>query len=226
MKIKETKLNSYTLSNGSIEIMGSALDKSRQLGREVGITMCSNKDNVIALRGCHIGKKRSVPFKRQCDKGEEYVGHYHTHPIDTSKATGVDLAKCGVSKIICVGGVSEQRSQQGQITDNANCYIWKDKVISVREGEQILTDALKGRKEPRNSEHRQHFSCSNTIGRYGYKELELVNEQELLVFAPMRKLSIKKELGELEILVDKEVDKYYNKADIELRRDQCDRKIR
>ena len=43
---------------------------------------------------------------------------------------------------------------------------------------------------------------------------------------PMRKLPIKKELGELEILADKEVDKYYNKTDIELRRDQYDRKIR
>jgi len=42
----------------------------------------------------------------------------------------------------------------------------------------------------------------------------------------MRKLSIKKELGDLEILVDKEVDNYYNKIDIELRRDQYDRKIR
>ncbi len=124
------------------------------------------------------------------------------------------------------GGMSEQTLQQGKTTDNANCYIWKDKIISVQESEQILIDALKGRKEPRNPEHRQHFNCSNTIGRYGYKELELTNEQESLTFAPMRKLSIKKELGELETLVDKEVDKYYNKIGIELRRDQYDRKIR
>jgi len=219
------KLNSYTLSDNSIDTMRNALDRSRHIKKEIGSTMCSRQDNVIMLRGEHEGEDRSAPLKRQCDKGEEYVGHYHTHPINTSKATGIDLAKCGDSKIICVGGISEQR-QQGQITDNASCYIWKDKVISVQEGEQILTDVLKGRKEPRNPEHRQHFNCSNTIGRYGYKELELINEQESLAFAPMRKLSIKKELGDLEILVDKEVDNYYNKIDIELRRDQYDRKIR
>lgn len=213
------KLNSYTLSDNSIDTMRNALDRSRYIKKEIGLTMCSRQDNVIMLRGEHEGGERSAPLKRQCDKGEEYVGHYHTHPVETSKANGIDLAKCGDSKIICVGGVSEQRSQQGQITDNINCYIWKDKVISVQEGEQILTDVLKGRKEPRNPEHRQHFNCSNTIGRYGYKELKLVNEQELLVLAPMRKLSIKKELGELEILVHKEVDKYYNRTDIKLRRD-------
>ncbi len=205
------------LSDNSIGTMRNVLDRSRHIKKEIGLTMCSRQDNVIMLRGEREGEERSAPLKRQCDKGEKYVGDYHTHPIATSKATGIDLAKCGDSKIICVGGVSEQR-HQGRITDNVSCYIWKDKVISVQEGEQILTDALKGRKEPRNPEHRQHFNCSNTIGRYGYKELELINEQELLVFAPMKKLSIKKELGELEILVDKEVDKYYNKTDIELRR--------
>ena len=54
----------------------------------------------------------------------------------------------------------------------------------------------------------------------------MINEHELLAFAPMRKLSIKKELGVLETLVYKEVDKYYNKTGIELRRDYYDRKIR
>lgn len=219
MKTKEIRLNSYTLSDNSIDTMRNALDISRHIKKEIGLTMCSKQDNVITPRGWHVGKKRSAPIVRKCNEGEEYVGYYHTHPIATSKATGIDLAKCGDSKIMCVGGVSEQRLQRGQTTDNVNCYIWKDKVISVQEGEQILTDVLKGRKEPRNPEHRQHFNCSNTIGRYGYKELELVNEQELLAFAPMRKLSIKKELGELETLVDKEVDKYYNKTSIELRSD-------
>ncbi len=213
------KLNSYTLSDNSIDTMTSALGRSRHINKEIGITMCSRRDNIIMLRGCHVGEKRNAPIMRKCNEEEEYIGHYHTHPIATSKATGIDLAKCGNSKIICVGGMSEQILQQGKTTDNVNCYIWKDKVISVQESEQILIDALKGRKEPRNPEHRQNFNCSNTIGRYGYKELELTNEQESLAFAPMRKLSIKKELGELETLVDKEVDKYYNKIGIELRRD-------
>lgn len=221
-----TKLNSYTLSDDAIVKMRNALDRSRDIKKEIGITMCSRQDNFIILRGRHIGKKRSAPLGRQCNEGEEYVGYYHTHPIATSKATGIDLARCGDSKIICVGGVSEQRPQRERITDNVNCYIWKDKVISVQKREQTLTDALKGMKEPRNPEHRQHFNCSNTIGRYGYKELELINEQESLVLAPLRKLSIMKELGKLEALVDKEVDKYYNKTGIELRRDQYDRKIR
>lgn len=213
------KLNSYTLSDNSIDTMRKVLGMSRDIKKEIGITMCSMQDNFITLRGWHVGKERSASIARKCNEGEKYVGYYHTHPIETSKATGVDLAKCGDSKIICVGGASEQRSQQEQTIDSANCYIWKDKVISVREGEQILTDALKGRKEPRNPEHRQHFNCSNTIGRYGYKELGLINEKESLVLAPMRKLSIMKELGELETLVDKEVDKYYKKIGIELRRD-------
>jgi hypothetical protein len=213
------KLNSYTLSDNSIDTMTSALGRSRHINREIGITMCLRRDDIIVLRGYHVGEKRSAPIMRKCNEEEEYIGHYHTHPIATSKATGIDLAKCGNSKITCVGGKSEQTLQQGKTIDNANCYIWKDKVISVQESEQILIDALKGRKEPRNPEHMQHFNCSNTIGRYAYKELELTNEHESLTFAPMRKLSIKKELGELEILVDKEVDKYYNKIDIELRRD-------
>lgn len=217
------KLNSYTLSD---DTMRKVLDRSRDIKKEIGITMCSRQDNFITLRDRHIGKKESTHVMRKCNEGEEYVGYYHTHPIATSKATGIDLAKCGDSKIICAGGASEQRPQREQTIDSVNCYIWKDKVISVQEREQTLTDALRGRKGPRNPEHIQHFNCSNTIGRYGYKELELINEQELLTFAPMRKLSIKKELGKLEALVDKEVDKYYNKTGIELRRDQYDRKIR
>lgn len=182
------KLNSYTLSDNSIDTMRNALDMSRDIKKEIGITMCSMQDNFITLRGWHVGKERNAPIARKCNEGEEYVGYYHTHPIATSKATGIDLAKCGDSKIICVGGVSEQRHQRGRTIDNVNCYIWRDKVISIQEREQTLIDAMKGRKEPRNPEHRQHFNCSNTIGRYGYKELEMINEQESLVLAPMRKL--------------------------------------
>ena len=161
--IMVVKLNSYTLSDNSIDTMRNALDRSRDIKKEIGITMCSKQDNFITLREWHVGKKRSAPIMRECNEGEEYVGYYHTHPIATSKATGIDLAKCGDSKILCVGGTSEQRLQKGRTIDNINCYIWKDKVISVQEGEQILTDALEGRKEPRNHEHRRHFNCSNTI---------------------------------------------------------------
>jgi hypothetical protein len=36
------------------------------------------------------------------------------------------------------------------------------------------------------------------------------------MFAPMRKLSIKKELEKLETLVDKEVDKYYKHINVSI----------
>ena len=87
------KLNSYTLTDDSIDTMRNALYISRDIKKEIGITMCSRQDNFITLRGWHVGKKTSVPIMRKCNEGEEYVGYYHTHPIATSKATGIDLAK-------------------------------------------------------------------------------------------------------------------------------------
>lgn len=213
-----TRLNSYTLSDDSIETMRNALYRSRHVKKEIGLTMCSRQDNVITLRGEHEEEARKISIKRQCNEGEEYVGYYHTHPGSTSKATSVDLRLCGTSKILCVGGKAEQKGQGRQIKDNVRCYTWKDKAISVHEGEQLFADVHKGRKEPRNPEYKAHFNCLNTIGRYAEGQEKLESELESIEFAPMRKLSIMSKFQELSVLVDKEVDKYYNTTEIKLRK--------
>lgn len=41
------KLNSYTLLDDSIDKMRTALDRSRYVIKEVGLTMCSDRDGVI-----------------------------------------------------------------------------------------------------------------------------------------------------------------------------------
>lgn len=170
------KLNSHTLPDNSIGTMRNVLDRSRYIKKEIGLTMCSRQDNVITLRGEHEGEENRVSINRQCNEGEKYVGHYHAHHKGTSKATSGDLAQCGTSKILCVGGISEQEIQKGQINDSVACYIWKDNVISVQEGKQLFADVLRGREEPHNPEHKSHFNCLNTIGKYAVEQLELDNE--------------------------------------------------
>lgn len=208
------KLNSYTLPDDRIDIMRNVLDRSRHVKKEIGLTMCSSQDNVITLRGEHEGEENHISINRQCNEGEQYAGYYHTHHTGTSKATSGDLASCGNSKILCIGGISEQEMQKN---DNVTCHIWKDKVISVHEGKQLFTDVLEDRKEPHNPEYKPHFNCMNTIGRYALEQLELDNEYKSIEFAPMRKLSIISRFRELNTRVDRETDKYYNRTEIKLR---------
>lgn len=211
------KLNSYTLSDNSIGTMRNALDRSRHIKKEIGLTMCSKQDNVITLRGEHEGEENRVSINRQCNEGEKYVGYYHAHHKDTSKATSGDLAQCGTSKILCVGGTSEQEIQKGQINDNVTCHIWKDKVISVQKGVELFINALRGEKEPHSHEHKSHLDCLNTIGKYALEQLELDNEYKSIGLAPMRKLSILSRFRELNTRVEQETDKYYNRTEIKLR---------
>lgn len=213
------KLNSYTLSDNSVDTMRNVLDRSRDIKKEIGITMCSKQDNVIMLRGEHEGEENQVHINRECNKGEEYVGYYHAHHKGTSKATGGDLAQCGTSKILCVSGISEQEIQKGQINDSVACYTWKDNVISVQESKKLFDDVLIGREEPHNPEHRSHFNCLNTIGKYAIEQLELDNEYKSIGFKPTKRLPILLKFQRLDELVDKEADKYYNRTDIKLRRD-------
>lgn len=161
MVIMITKLNGYILTDSSIDTMRDALDRSRHIKKELGLTMCSRQDNIIMLRGEHEGEDNHVSINRQCNEGEEYIGYYHTHHKGISKASSGDLASCGTNKILCAGGISEQEIQKGKIDDNVICYIWKDKVISVHEGKQLFTDVLEDRKEPRNPEYKPHFNCLN-----------------------------------------------------------------
>ena len=143
METKEIKLNSYTLLDDSIEKMKDALHISRRDKKEVGLTMCSSKDDVIVLREQHAGENQQVFIKRQCNEGEKYVGYYHTHHKGTSKASSGDLRLCGTSKILCIGGKEDQGEQRN---DSVRCYTWKGKVIPVEEGAQLLADVRKGKK--------------------------------------------------------------------------------
>jgi len=74
----------------------------------------------------------------------------------------VDLRTCGTSKVICIGGKEEQNESKEQINDNVSCYIFKDKAISVQEGDRLRSDVYAGRRWPRNPSHRSHFSCLDT----------------------------------------------------------------
>lgn len=221
----ETKLNSYTLLDDSIKIMRDILNKSRKDKKEVGLTMCSKEDNVITLRGEQHGDTYQIPIKRQCNKGEEYVGYYHTHR-GLSKASSADLRLCGTSKILCIGGKAEQKGQGERKNDNISCYTWKDKVISIQEGEHLFIDVHKGKKEPRNPEHKPHFNCLNTIGIYAEEQEILEDKLKSIGFSPIIKLAIMFRSIELSTLVDKEVDKYYNRTEIKIGKDKHDRNFR
>lgn len=214
-----TKLNDYILTDNSIDTMRNALDRSRHIKKEIGLTMCLRQDNVITLKGEHEGEDNHVYINRQCNEGEEYVGYYHTHHRGTSKASSWDLASCGTNKISCAGGISEPEIQKGQIDDNVTCYIWKYNVISVQESRQLFADVLKGIEEPHNSRHKSHFNCLNTIGRFASDQKRLDDEYKSIGLDPMRKLPIILKFQRLDKLVDKEVDKYYNRSDTKLRRD-------
>lgn len=41
------KLNGYTLSDNSIDTMTSALGRSQHINKEIWITMCLRRDNII-----------------------------------------------------------------------------------------------------------------------------------------------------------------------------------
>ena len=221
MKTKEIKLDGYTLPDNSICTMKNALDRSRHIKKEIGLTMCSSRDNVITLRGEHKGEENQVSINRRCNegKGEEYIGYYHTHPEGTSKATSVDLRLCGTSKVLCVGGKTEKKWQGEPTNDSVGCYTWKDNVISVQEGEKLFADVHKGRQEPHNSEYKSHFDCLSTIGIYA-DEQEILHERlKSIGFPSIRKLATALKFQELNTAVDKEVDKYYNRTEIKLGED-------
>lgn len=212
----ETKLNSYILTDKVKNDMKNALSISRQVKKEVGLTMCSDKDNVITLRGEQEDKNHEISIMRKCDEGEEYVGYYHTHPGSDSRASSVDLMTCGTSKALCVGG---RKKGQEQGIDNVNCYIWKDKVISVQKGEQLFTRVLAGMKGPRNPEYKSHFNCLDTIGRYAEEQVSLDKESKSIMFDPLRKLSIMSRFEELKAMTEQETYKYYNRIEIKLKED-------
>lgn len=149
--------------------------------------------------------------------GEEYVGYYHTHPASDSRASSVDLRLCGTSKILCSGGYDAEKLQEGKRSDSVDCNIWKGKVISVQEGDQVRAEVLVGKREPSNSDYKQHFSCLDTIGKYADEQERLDEELRSIGFAPVRKLPLTLRFQELNKMVERDAGKYYNRISIKLR---------
>ena len=116
----------------------------------------------------------------------------------------------------CSAGYDKQRYQEGQRIDSVECSIWKNKTISVYEGEDLLDEVHTGKREPRNPDHKLHFNCLNTIGRYAEEQERLDNELKSMRFAPMRRLPLKLRFQELNKMVEEEADVYYNKIDMKL----------
>ena len=54
------KLNSHTLLDSSINKMKVALDRSRDIIKEVGLTMYSNRDGIITLRNEQEGEPHQI----------------------------------------------------------------------------------------------------------------------------------------------------------------------
>lgn len=229
------KLNGYTLSNNSIDIMRNALDRSRRIEKEIGSTLCSRQDNVIKLRGEYEGESDKVKIDTEvCDKDEKFLGGYHTHPKGDSTPGITDLSHCGTFKVICTGGAKNNK---------INCNVWKEKQISKEDAANIAKDINENKKQPTNKDHKTSFNCINTMmilgGQEDYiKELDKdIGKKKLDVLALKNKSGVSEseiiEAGsdlimdtiKEDILVNilkKEIEiesnKYYNEVEIKLKK--------
>lgn len=110
METKEIKLNGYTLPDKVKKKMRYTLHKTQQSKVEMGFTLCSKPDNIIRARGDCIGSScKMVIDSKKCEKDEKFLGGYHTHPGEDSHASAEDLRYCGIFKIICTGGQTDNK---------------------------------------------------------------------------------------------------------------------
>lgn len=164
----ETKLNGYILREKLKEKMRDTLRKTQQSKVELGFSLCSKSDNIIRARGYYIGSRDEIEIDpRACKEDEKYLGAYHTHPRDDSRASARDLRFCGLAKMICTGGNFDSKIR---------CYTWKYEQPSPMEINKIADDINKDTISPENLKFKQNFDCLYSIGSL-YSEERKIKEK-------------------------------------------------
>ena len=233
MKTKETNLDDYTLPERVKAKMVLKLFNTRQ--EELGFALCS-KDNIITTgKDLEGTSDRMVIYPSECKKDEKFLGNYHTHPKRDSRAGARDLVHCGRDKIICIGGKTD---------NNIRCNIWKYGQLSPEDIDKMKGDTNKSITESEKLRYQQTFDCLNTVVPLVYEEecVEKIDKDIDKKLSNVLDLKNKSGVSESEIKeagddlianvrkrdmlsdkVNKEIEneskKYYNKAEIKLRRD-------
>lgn len=161
----ETKLNSHILTEELKKKMRDTLHKTKQTKIEMGFTLCSKSDNIVRSRGYHIGSSHEIEINpRSCEKDEKYLGGYHTHPSDGSHASARDLHYCGMAKMMCIGGHTDNKIR---------CYTWKHEQPMPEERDKIVDDIKKGIISPENFKYQSHFDCLYSMNILYSKEMDI-----------------------------------------------------
>lgn len=124
-----TKIDSYILPNKVIEKMKEQIDKTMSTGTEHAFSLCSKTDNIIVDRKHCEGERCQMTMEIGCEKDEELVGFYHTHPHSSDAQISP-----GDIKVICEAG----KEKNGEIVpirliacvgsptgNKINCFIKK-----------------------------------------------------------------------------------------------------
>lgn len=85
---------------------------------------------------------------------EKFLGGYHTHPRENSYASAEDLRYCGIFKIICTGGLDDNKIR---------CNTWKHEQQSVEDHNKMIYDIDKGVTKS-NHKYQPNFDCIRTMG--------------------------------------------------------------
>lgn len=126
------KFKGYTFSKDIIDLMKSKLEKTKDIGKEFGFSLCSKpKENVLHGRGHMYGKEDRIIIDRKCYEDEKHVGTYHTHMDETSKLSlsDIDIMRHYKDDISCIGG---------DIDKKIVCYAFRDEKRKVHIPEKWL----------------------------------------------------------------------------------------
>lgn len=134
-RIREERLNSFVIPVNTIQKMNELNHKTHQTGREQGMSLCFDKKEKKVVPGYDAeGDEISISIPEICNKGQKYIGSFHTHPAPSETAfSAMDLfSSCAVrSKIDCVG-----MNKKGDIV----CFTRKNKDKSCQKDAKALVE--------------------------------------------------------------------------------------
>lgn len=157
------KLNGYNLPDNTINQMKATMEKSRHINSELGFALCADQKGNLQARNICTGEGCHIEIKSICEKGETFTGTYHTHPGAPPIASANDLAKCGTTRNICIGGADNETT----------CYIWKHEPIThdkYSEFIHVLNEEIDKIDDPT---HEKSFECIKEFGYPAYIEREM-----------------------------------------------------
>lgn len=237
MRTSTTKLDSYTLPERVKARMILKLLETQQ--KELGFALCSKPDNIIVESQDVEGTSDGIVIDpSMCKNDKKFLGLYHTHPSGDSRASAIDLARCGKSKIICMGGKTD-----GKI----RCNIWKYEQLSqedIDNMDKLSKGTKKSITKSEISRYQQASDCVGIIGPLAFEE-ECVKKMDKDIYKKSSNVSVLKnkyDVPEREIKdaeddlraditkrdmlankVNKEIEneskKYYSEVEIKLKKD-------